>query len=261
MLRDPRRLQLSLADAFLNDDVDVEGDLEAIFPLADFLLKERHWGPREQLWAARAVRALPNADGSQNGRARPRLRGARDSADRLAQAVEYHYNLDPEFYGLFLDPRLRLHVCVLRGPRRGHRLGAGAEARLRLPEAPAGAGRTAARHRLWLGRARDARGRAVRGRGSRRDAQPPAGASSRTSASAPRGLTTAAGSKCATTASVERASSTRSQASACSSTSASKGSPNTSSVCSRCSGRAEPSSTTESASGTARCAAAAVPSS
>lgn len=111
MLRDPRRLQLSLADAFLNDDVDVEGDLEALFPLADFLLKERNWGPREQLWAARAVRALPNGDGSQNGRPRPRLQGTRDSAGRLAQAVEYHYNLDPEFYGLFLDPRL-VYTCA-----------------------------------------------------------------------------------------------------------------------------------------------------
>jgi cyclopropane-fatty-acyl-phospholipid synthase len=111
MLRDPRRLQLSLADAFLNDDVDVEGDLEAIFPLADFLLKERRWGPREQLWAARAVRALPSADGWNDLRERPRLNGARDSADRLAQAVQYHYDLDPEFYGLFLDSRF-VYTCA-----------------------------------------------------------------------------------------------------------------------------------------------------
>jgi cyclopropane-fatty-acyl-phospholipid synthase len=111
MLRDPRRLQLSLADAFLNDDIEIEGDLEAVFPFADFLLKERRWGPREQLWAARAVRSLPAADATQNGRPRPHLRGTRDSADRLAQAVRYHYDLDPAFYGLFLDPQL-VYTCA-----------------------------------------------------------------------------------------------------------------------------------------------------
>jgi len=111
MLADPRQLQLSLAEAFLNVDFDVEGDLEAVFPFADFLLKERGWGAREQLWAARAVRALPSSDGSGNGRGRARLQGRRDSSDRLAQAVHYHYDLDPEFYGLFLDPRL-VYTCA-----------------------------------------------------------------------------------------------------------------------------------------------------
>jgi cyclopropane-fatty-acyl-phospholipid synthase len=111
MLADPRRIQLSLAKAFLGEHFDIEGDLEAVLPLADFLLKERKWGPTDQLWAARAVRALPSGNGLPDGPDGPRLQGRRDSAERLAQAVHYHYDLDPEFYGLFLDPRL-VYTCA-----------------------------------------------------------------------------------------------------------------------------------------------------
>ena len=111
MLADPRRLQLSLAEAFLNAHFDIDGDLEGVLPLADFLFKEREWGPKEQLWAARAVRALPSSGGPHDRRGRPRLHGRRDSSDRLAQAVHYHYDLDPEFYGLFLDSRL-VYTCA-----------------------------------------------------------------------------------------------------------------------------------------------------
>src|SRR5690242_18897770 len=111
MLADPRRLQLSLAEAFVYGDFDLEGDLEAVFPLGDYLLKERDWGRREQLWAVRAVRALPSGRSDANGRTRPRLSGRRDSSDRLAQAVHYHYDQEPEFYGLFLDPQ-RVYTCA-----------------------------------------------------------------------------------------------------------------------------------------------------
>ena len=68
-------------------------------------------GPTDQLWAARAVRALPSSNGAPDGPDGPRLHGRRDSAERLAQAVHYHYDLDPEFYGLFLDPRL-VYTCA-----------------------------------------------------------------------------------------------------------------------------------------------------
>jgi cyclopropane-fatty-acyl-phospholipid synthase len=37
MLAQPWQLQLSLAEAFLYGDVDIEGDLEAVFGLGDFL--------------------------------------------------------------------------------------------------------------------------------------------------------------------------------------------------------------------------------
>jgi cyclopropane-fatty-acyl-phospholipid synthase len=114
MLADPNRLQLSLAEAFIHRDFDVEGDLEAIFPLADWLLIERDWGKREQLRLGRRVLALPSNGRVRAGRGPARLRGRRDSADRLAQAVHYHYDFDPEFYGLFLDRRM-VYTCAYFG--------------------------------------------------------------------------------------------------------------------------------------------------
>ena len=110
MLASPARLQLSLAEAFVHGDFDVDGDLEAVFGLADWLLIDREWGRRERMRLVRRALELP-ADGRvRTGRGPARLHGRRDSAERLAQAVRYHYDLDPEFYGLFLDRRL-VYTC------------------------------------------------------------------------------------------------------------------------------------------------------
>lgn len=111
MLAQPWQLQLSLAEAFLYRDIDFEGDLEAVFGLADFLLKERPWGLSEKIWAARAAAALPRPDATRGAHGPPRLRGRRDSPTRLAEAVRYHYDLDQDFYGLFLDER-RVYTCA-----------------------------------------------------------------------------------------------------------------------------------------------------
>jgi cyclopropane-fatty-acyl-phospholipid synthase len=111
ILATPSRLQLSFAEAFLYGDLDVEGELEAVFPLADFLFIERSWGRREQLQLLRLARDLPSSGRERAGRGPARLRGRRDSAERLAQAVHYHYDLDPTFYGVFLDRRL-VYTCA-----------------------------------------------------------------------------------------------------------------------------------------------------
>ena len=116
ILASPSRLQLSFAEAYLHGDLDIEGDLEAVFPLADWLLIDRRWDRREQLQLLRRARALPANGRTPTGRGPARLRGRRDSADRLAQAVHYHYDLDPEFYGVFLDRRLVYTCAYFRGP-------------------------------------------------------------------------------------------------------------------------------------------------
>jgi cyclopropane-fatty-acyl-phospholipid synthase len=116
ILASPSRLQLSFAEAYLHGDLDLEGDLEAVFPLADWLLIDRRWDRREQLQLLRRARALPANGRTRTGRGAARLRGRRDSADRLAQAVHYHYDLDPEFYAVFLDRRLVYTCAYFRGP-------------------------------------------------------------------------------------------------------------------------------------------------
>ena len=116
MVASPSRLQLSMAEAFLHGDLDVEGDLEAVFPFADWLLIDRKWGRREQLRLVQQVRELPANGRVRAGRGPARLRGRRDSAARLAQAVHYHYDLDPQFYGVFLDRRLVYTCAYFRSP-------------------------------------------------------------------------------------------------------------------------------------------------
>ena len=116
ILASPSRLQLSFAEAYLHGDIDIEGDLEAVFPLADWLLIDRRWGRREQLQLLRRSRELPTNGRTRMGRGPARVRGRRDSAERLAQAVHYHYDLEPEFYGVFLDRRLVYTCAYFRSP-------------------------------------------------------------------------------------------------------------------------------------------------
>ena len=111
MLAQPWRLQLSLAESFLYCDVDVEGDLEAVFGLADFLLKERRWGLRDKLGQLVRWLPCPVRTAARGGQGPARLPGRRDSPSRLAEAVHYHYDLNQDFYGLFLDDR-RVYTCA-----------------------------------------------------------------------------------------------------------------------------------------------------
>jgi len=110
----PDRLQLALAEAYLHDDFDVEGDLGAVFPLVDHLLVERTFGKAEQVRLARRLRSLPASRNPRAGRGPARLAGARHSLERDLQAAVYHYDLPLEFYALFLDRRM-VYTCAYFG--------------------------------------------------------------------------------------------------------------------------------------------------
>jgi cyclopropane-fatty-acyl-phospholipid synthase len=103
--------QLSMAEAYLYGDVDVEGDMEAIFPFADHLLLERDWTVGERLRTLRLLLALPNERRARTGRAAAQLRGRKFSLARDKQAVDYHYSLSNEFFSLFLDERM-VYTCA-----------------------------------------------------------------------------------------------------------------------------------------------------
>lgn len=103
--------QLAMAEAYLYGDVDVEGEIEAIFPLADQLLLERGWTTRERLRTARLLLGLPNERRPRAGRAAASLRGRKFSLARDKQAVTYHYSLSNEFFSLFLDERM-VYTCA-----------------------------------------------------------------------------------------------------------------------------------------------------
>jgi cyclopropane-fatty-acyl-phospholipid synthase len=102
--------ELALGEAYIDDDYDIEGDIEAAFDLADYLL-----GQERSLWqsldlAARLQR-LPGSDGPRTGLHSAGLAGAVHSKDRDRQVIRYHYDLPAEFYALWLDPRM-VYSCA-----------------------------------------------------------------------------------------------------------------------------------------------------
>ena len=108
MVREPR--EASLAEAFLNRDIDVEGDLNAVFPLADHLI-DRTWSRRQRWKFGLQLLRLPyESIGERAGRAAC-LAGACHSRERDRQAISYHYDLSNEFYSLWLDGDL-IYSCA-----------------------------------------------------------------------------------------------------------------------------------------------------
>ena len=99
---------LGASEAFLFGDVDVEGDLEALFELAAGL-GERDWLPAEQLRLLRKGMALPSAGAAardQRSRVGATMRGRKHSRERDRQAIAYHYDVSNRFYSLWLDERM-----------------------------------------------------------------------------------------------------------------------------------------------------------
>lgn len=103
--------EISLAEAYIYDDFDIEGEIGAVFPLADDLLT-RQRSLAESLRQARQILSLPaGRRRTQTGRGAARLRGIRHSKARDPKAVTYHYDVPGDFYALWLDERM-VYSCA-----------------------------------------------------------------------------------------------------------------------------------------------------
>lgn len=98
--------ELGLAEAYLHDDFDIEGEIEAIFPLAESLnsmrldFAEKSKLGLNLLW-------LPLAKRQRHARrGRSRMQGERHSIERDRQAIAHHYDVSNDFYSLWLDKDL-----------------------------------------------------------------------------------------------------------------------------------------------------------
>jgi len=97
--------EAALGEAYIYDDVDLRGDLEAIFPLGDYLLDRKRSLTSRLRLGAQLLR-LPATSRPRVGRGAARLRGSRHSAKRDRQAVTYHYDVSNDFYALWLDSQM-----------------------------------------------------------------------------------------------------------------------------------------------------------
>jgi cyclopropane-fatty-acyl-phospholipid synthase len=105
-----RPSELTLGEAYIYDDFDVEGDIEAAFELADYLLEqERNLGTSFDL--AKRLSKLPVNSGAHKNRRSANFIGSVHSRDRDRQAITYHYDLPAEFYALWLDQRM-VYSCA-----------------------------------------------------------------------------------------------------------------------------------------------------
>jgi len=101
--------ELTLGEAFIHDDFDVEGALESAFDFGDYLVAHE-LELTEKLRLAGLLLRLPH-NGRQGEPLAPHLVGSPHSKQRDRQAVTYHYNLSNDFYALWLDRRL-VYSCA-----------------------------------------------------------------------------------------------------------------------------------------------------
>jgi cyclopropane-fatty-acyl-phospholipid synthase len=127
--------EMALVEAYLHDDLDVEGELEAAATLSDDVAAALR-SPVAVARLARTLLALPRTDGrdaadeAPDGRRGPaHFRGARRHTKRRdAAAVRYHYDVGNDFYALWLDRRMQYSCAYF--PTGGETIEAAQEAKL-----------------------------------------------------------------------------------------------------------------------------------
>ncbi len=107
--------QLTMAEAYVHGDVDIEGDIHGVFRLADHLLVDRDWTVPERLKLGARILASPGERRSREPRAAS-LRGRRFSLARDRQAVSYHYDRSNEFFSVYLDSRMVYSCAYFASP-------------------------------------------------------------------------------------------------------------------------------------------------
>ena len=102
---------LSLSEAYIQGDLDVEGDLEATMPVANYLLS-RNWPAVTMLRIGKDLLRLPRVDRLRR-KIRPpaKLSGDPHSVERDREAVTYHYDVSNDFYALWLDEQM-VYSCA-----------------------------------------------------------------------------------------------------------------------------------------------------
>lgn len=102
-------LDLALGEAYLHGELDIEGDFEAVFEVAETI------GPRLSPLAltqlAREAAALRKHAQLGSVSLLAQFRGRKHSRERDRQAVQYHYDISNRYYQLWLDKRL-VYSCA-----------------------------------------------------------------------------------------------------------------------------------------------------
>ncbi len=121
-------LDLSAGEAYIRGDLDIEGDLEAVFEVIEtFGLR---LSPLDWVRLAQDAATLRRHTGLSALPLGAVLRGRKHSRERDRQAVQHHYDVSNRFYELLLDERL-VYSCAYF-PEGDETLGEAQTAKLKL---------------------------------------------------------------------------------------------------------------------------------
>lgn len=107
-----------LAEAYLRNDFDVEGDIEQALELA-LALEDRPEGWLASLKTYCRLQRLPAGANGRHDRSANGLSGTRHSPGRDRQAISFHYDLSNDFYRLWLDKRMVYSCAYFESPEAG----------------------------------------------------------------------------------------------------------------------------------------------
>ena len=103
--------ELAVAEGYLYNDYDIEGDIFEVFRLID-TIETMNVGWTQKVRVARDLMRLPQGPEHTSGPRGPvHLSGKAHSVERDRQAIQYHYDVSPAFYQLFLDKRM-IYSCA-----------------------------------------------------------------------------------------------------------------------------------------------------
>jgi cyclopropane-fatty-acyl-phospholipid synthase len=106
---------MSVAEAYIFDDCNIEGDLPAFIRFFRGLGAHKR-GLGERLRLGWRLWNLPAVARPRTGRPRAKLHGKVHSKERDAQAISYHYDVPPEFFEVFLDSHMQYTCGVFANP-------------------------------------------------------------------------------------------------------------------------------------------------
>jgi cyclopropane-fatty-acyl-phospholipid synthase len=106
-----RAMDLSLSEAYISGELDIDGDLEAVMPAADYVMNQK-WPTSKALQIGLNLLGLPRRNQLRNGGPRSaEISGEQHSVERDRKAVTFHYDLSNDFFALFLDERM-VYSCA-----------------------------------------------------------------------------------------------------------------------------------------------------
>lgn len=109
---------LTLGEAFIYGDFDIEGDIESVFDVGYKIINQKR-GVFQYLALAAKLLRLPSGQPpitTATDRGAANLMGVEHSKERDRQAITYHYDVSNDFYALWLDQRMVYSCAYFKTP-------------------------------------------------------------------------------------------------------------------------------------------------